>query len=114
MNKSPYQVIIRPHITEKTMMLSYGDRLKSDETKVRKYTFIVEEDSNKIEIKKAFEAIYNEGEKKDAKKILVTAVNTMIVRGKMRRNFKRPGRKPDFKKAVITLAAGQTLEDYGV
>lgn len=112
--KSQYQIIIRPHITEKTIALSYGDARLSDDSKVRKYTFIVEENANKIEIKKAIEAIYNEEMLKDKNKIKVTAVNTMIVRGKMRRNFKRPGRKSDFKKAIITLSAGQILEDYGV
>lgn len=109
-----YQIIIRPHITEKTITLSEGNNFLADASKIRKYTFIVKENANKIEVKKAIEAIYNEDISKDKNKIKVTAVNTIKVRGKMRRNFKRPGRKSDFKKAIITLAPGQILEDYGI
>lgn len=111
----PYSIIIRPHITEKTVRLSYGDPTIREEDDIqRKYTFIVAQKANKIEIKKAFEAIYN----KDAKKgdeIKVDGVCTITVRGKMRRVGQRAkGKRPDFKKAVITLAKGQVLEDYGV
>lgn len=113
--KDPYTIIVKPHITEKAVQQSYGDpKIRNEQNIVRKYTFIVRPDVNKIEIKQAIEAIYNAG-KKDGEKIDVTSVRTLNVRGKMRRVGNRSkGKRPDFKKAVITLKAGQLLEDYGV
>ncbi len=113
--KNPHEIIIRPRITEKTVALSYGDRRIQDETKiVRKYTFEVATSANKLEIKSAIEAIYNAGRKKD-EAIVVGSVRTIKVLGKKRRRGqKSTGYEPDRKKAVITLAAGQVLEDYGV
>jgi large subunit ribosomal protein L23 len=113
--KSPYAIIIQPHITEKSAALSYGDPRIKDETQlVRKYTFLVATDANKIEIKNAFEAIYNSGKKPD-QAINVTSVRTVRVLGKKRRRTQRvSGYEPDRKKAIITLARGQMLEDYGV
>lgn len=112
--KSPYDIIVRPHITEKSMMLSYGNDRLSDEEKVRTYTFEVAMDCNKLEIKEALEAIYNAGKKKD-ETITVTSVRTVKVHGKVKRvGFKSRGARPDRKKAYITLAPGQMLEDYGV
>lgn len=111
--RDPYTIIFSPRITEKTMALSYGERNLRDEDVTRKYTFRVATNANKIEIKKAIEAIYNSGKKKgDA--IRVEKVNTINMNGKMRRNFKKPGRRADYKKAIITLAKGQTIEDFGV
>lgn len=132
--KNPHDIIVRPHITEKTVALSYGDergallnlqreakaagkpieKIKvQEEDIVRKYTFIVATDANKIEIKNAIEAIYNEGRKKD-QAIVVTSVRTIKVLGKERRRGRSTGYEPNRKKAVITLAKGQMLEDYGV
>ncbi|AIE87139.1 uL23 family ribosomal protein [Fimbriimonas ginsengisoli] len=136
--KNPHNIILRPHITEKSVGLSYGDdqgalkRLRNeakkaapgdkkarevqvtDEDLVRKYTFIVARDANKIEIKSAIEAIYNEGKKAD-QAISVTAVRTVKVLGKKRKRGQRSsGFEPDRKKAIVTLAKGQMLEDYGV
>jgi large subunit ribosomal protein L23 len=129
----PYGVIIAPHITEKSVALSYGDensaakRLRNEARKagdksqvqvteddlVRKYTFIVAREANKLEIKAAVEAIYNEGKKKD-QAITVTSVRTIKVLGKSRRRGRSVGYEPDRKKAIVTLAKGQMLEDYGV
>lgn len=135
--KNPHNIVLRPHITEKSVALSYGDevgaqrRLRNESKKqstdkkakpvqvteedlVRKYTFIVASDANKIEIKNAVEAIYNEGKKAD-EAITVTAVRTIKVLGKKRRRGQRStGFEPDRKKAIVTLAKGQMLEDYGV
>jgi len=113
--KNPHNIIVQPHITEKTVALSYGDaRIREEENLVRKYTFIVATDANKIEIKGAIEAIYNEGKKPDDA-ISVTAVRTIKVLGKKRkRGQKSSGFEPDRKKAIVTLAKGQMLEDYGV
>jgi large subunit ribosomal protein L23 len=137
--KSPHNIILRPHITERSVALSYGDdrgtlkrlqreaklaasagdKKKAREVKVteeevtRKYTFIVDRDANKIEIKRALEAIYNEGKKKD-EAIQIMSVRTIRVLGKKRRRGKSVGFEPDRKKAIVTLARGQMLEDYGV
>jgi large subunit ribosomal protein L23 len=106
--KDPYSIIVKPHITEKSVAMSYGsDRIKDETELVRKYTFIVNRDANKIEIKQAIETIYN-------KAVNVTNVRTIKVLGKKRRRGQSTGYEPDRKKAVITLAKGQILEDYGV
>jgi len=112
--KNPHDIILRPHITEKAVALSYGDpRIKDEVDLVRKYTFEVATSANKIEIKQALEAIYNEGKKKD-QAISVDSVRTIKVLGKKRRRGRSVGYEPNRKKAVITLAKGQMLEDYGV
>lgn len=113
--KNPHDIIVQPHITEKSMALSYGDaRIKIETDIVRKYTFIVAKTANKIEIKAALEAIYNSGRKAEDM-IKVESVRTIKVLGKYRsKGFKKPGYEADRKKAVITLAKGQTLEDYGI
>jgi large subunit ribosomal protein L23 len=136
--KNPHDIIVAPYITEKSVALSYGDdnsallrkkhELKkagtapkkgekvtvTEEDLVRKYTFLVAKSSNKIEIKQAIEAIYNAGKKK-GETIDVQSVRTVRVLGKKRRRGQRSvGYEPDRKKAIITLAKGQILEDYGV
>lgn len=116
--KDPYSIILQPHITEKSMAMSYGDPRERDEANLqRKYTFIVSPSANKIEIKQALEAIYNEGKKKgDA--IVVESVRTVRLPGKVKRVrgaiYRAGGAQPDRKKAIITLKRGQILEDYGV
>lgn len=117
--KDPTQIIIRPHITERSVRESYGDPLIRDEADlVRKYTFIVAPDANKIEIKAAIEAIYNDGKKKSEDKIVVEKVRTINVHGKRARRYQGrsniSGLRASKKKAVVTLAKGQILEDYGV
>lgn len=113
--KQPYEIIIQPHITEQSVSMSYGDSRLPDEKLVRKYTFKVARDANKLEIKAALEQIYNEGKRKKDELIAVTAVRTINVKGKSRRvGFKNRGKRPDWKKAIVTLAEGQMLEDYGV
>ena len=115
MHRSPYEIIIRPHITEKTVTLSYGKEFVEDKVNVRKYTFEVATDANKLQIKDALQAIYNTGKGKKDALIEVTDVQTVAVRGKLRRVGRgKPGHRPSWKKAVITLAPGQQLEDYGV
>ena len=114
MSKSPFDVIVAPHVTEKSMALSLGDpRIREEDAIVRKYTFLVTPSSNKIEIKAALEAIYNDG-RKDADKIEITSVRTVKVLGKKRRRGKSTGYEPNRKKAIVTLGKGQRLEDYGV
>ncbi|MER3495621.1 MAG: 50S ribosomal protein L23 [Armatimonadota bacterium] len=113
-NQSPYDLILAPHITEKSMSLSLGDpRIREEANLVRKYTFLVRPEANKIQIKAALEAIYNDG-RKDADKIEIANVRTIKVLGKKRRRGKSVGYESDRKKAIITLRKGQRLEDYGV
>ena len=112
--KSPYDIIIAPHVTEKSMALSLGDSRISEEANiVRKYTFLVATTANKIEIKAALETIYNDG-KKEGEMIKISDVRTIKVLGKKRRRGRVAGYEPDRKKAIVTLAKGQRLEDYGV
>ena len=116
--KEPHNIIIEPRITEKSAAMSYGDpRIQDEASLVRKYTFIVAKNANKIEIKYAIEAIYNAGKKKKDEMIQVTSVRTLAVRGKQKRNRMNPragGKTADRKKAIVTLGKGQMLEDYGV
>ncbi|MBN1793605.1 MAG: 50S ribosomal protein L23 [Candidatus Omnitrophica bacterium] len=66
-----------------------------------KYLFWVDKAANKIEIKKAVEAVY---------RVEVMKVNTVTMRGKMKRVRYQPGKTPDWKKAVVTLKKGQAIE----
>ena len=66
-----------------------------------KYLFLVDITANKIEVKRAVEEVY---------KVKVKDVNTLVVRGKMKRVRYQIGRVPDFKKAMVTLKEGQKIE----
>jgi len=88
-------VLLRPVITEKSMT----------ETNTGRYTFAVMKDASKLEIAQAVA---------EAFKVDVLAVNTSTVKGKTRRVGKRVGKKSDWKKAIVTLAAGQRIERYFV
>ncbi len=88
------KIIIAPVVTEKSM------RLIQEENK---YTFKVAPDANKIEIRRAIEALFG---------VRVLKVNTMKVRGKERRfGWRYPaGRKASWKKAIVTLAPGDRID----
>jgi len=88
-------IIIRPLVTEK------GHSRQAE----GRYTFVVDERANKTQIKAAVEEIF---------KVEVVSVNTMRVLGKIRRMGKHQGRKPSWKKAVVGLKAGQTIEMFQV
>lgn len=95
MERTPQDIIIKPIITERSV---YGIAEK-------KYTFKVMKDANKIEIKKAVEALF-EGVKVDK-------VNTMNVRGVKRRQGRTEGYTPSWKKAIVTLKAdSKTIEFF--
>lgn len=66
-----------------------------------KYLFLVDRQSNKIEIKKAVEELY---------KVKVKKINTYISCGKLKRVRQQLGRTPDLKKAIVTLQEGQKIE----
>ncbi len=85
--KAPQDIILKPVITERSM-----DGLALEENK--KYTFKVDKDANKIEIKEAVEKLFN---------VKVAKVNTMNCRGRVRRVGRFVGKTPDWKKAIITL-----------
>lgn len=88
----PYAVLVRPVITEKSMQ--GVDR--------RKYTFRVHPSANKIQIRRAVEAIYA---------VRVEKVNTLRVRGKTRRRGRSPqGAQADWKKAIVTLKPGYEIQ----
>jgi len=92
MNREPRAVVRRAMITEK------GTRLREQENG---YLFEVAPDANKIEIKHAIEAIFP---------VKVESVRTLRVHGKPKRMGRYAGHRPDWKKAVVTLKKGQTIE----
>lgn len=89
--KSPYDVIIRPVITEKSM----------EQMAAGKYTFIVSPKASKPEIRQAVEELFD---------VDVEKVNTINLRGKWRRVGRYVGRRPDWKKAIVTLKEGQRIK----
>ena len=92
--KAPQDIIIKPVITEKSM----------DELQNGKYTFKVAKNANKIEIKKAVEALFG---------VEVAKVNTLNVDGKAKRVGRFEGRTSDWKKAVVTLTEdSKTIEFF--
>ena len=92
--KSPYDVIIKPVVTEASM-----DMLAD-----KKYTFKVATDANKIEIKKAVEEIFG---------VKVDKVTTMNFDGKLKRMGRFEGRRAAYKKAVVKLTAdSKTIEFF--
>ena len=94
MTRGAHDIIIRPILTEKLTELR--------ETQ-RKVGLLVRVDANKVEIKKAAE---------HALKVRVEKVNVMHVLGKTRRIGRLAGKKPDWKKAIVTLKAGEKVEIF--
>ena len=92
-----YDVILKPVITEKSMA-GMGEK---------KYTFLVHPEANKTQIKEAVEKMF-EGAK-------VAKVNTMNVLGKVKRMGRNEGRRPSWKKAIVTLTAdSKTIEFFDI
>lgn len=108
MKKNPYQVVKHLHVTEKSMVLEGLKDAKSNPSLAKcespKYVFIVDPNANKQEIAAAVEEIYSD------KKIKVVGVNTINVKAKQRRVRGRLGMKKSFKKAVVTLEKGDSLD----
>jgi large subunit ribosomal protein L23 len=86
-----YDVVLSPHITEKSTMLSEHNAV----------VFKVAGDASKPEIKAAVEALFN---------VSVKAVNTLVQKGKTKRWKGRPYTRSDVKKAIVTLADGQSID----
>ena len=90
-----YDTILRPIITEKATMANENGQV----------TFAVTMDATKPEIKAAVEMLFN---------VKVTAVNTIIQKGKTKTFRGRHGRRCNIKKAIVTLAEGQNVDLMGV
>lgn len=92
--REPREVIIRPVVTEASTELAEERGA---------YTFIVAKDANKLEIRHAVSKLFG---------VKVKSVRTMNYRGKVRRLGRNVGRRPDYKKAVVTLAEGERIDVY--
>jgi large subunit ribosomal protein L23 len=91
-------IIIKPIVTEK--MTQLGEKLN-------RYGFKVQKGANKVEIRKAVEALYN---------VTVTEVNTLIVAPKKKSRFTKSGvingKTSAYKKAIVTLKEGEQIDFY--
>ena len=92
--KAYHHLIKGPIITEKTHALKEAGN---------KLTLRVDVKANKIEIRKAVEVLF---------KVKVLAVNTIQMMGKKKRLGKNEGKRPDWKKAIVTLAPGEKIAGY--
>ena len=92
--KAYHQLIKGPIITEKTHALREANN---------KLTLKVDVKANKIEIRKAIETLF---------KVKVLAVNTIQMMGKKKKLGKSEGKRPDWKKAIVTLAPGEKIAGY--
>ena len=86
-----YDVVLAPHITEKSTMVSEYNAV----------VFKVANGASKPEIKAAVEALFN---------VTVTKVNTILAKGKTKKWKGQPYKRSDSKKAIVTLAAGQSID----
>ena len=86
-----YDIVLAPHITEKSTMLSEANAV----------VFKVAPSASKPEIKAAIEALFN---------VKVTNVNTIVSKGKTKRWKGTPYRRSDVKKAIVTLAKGESID----
>lgn len=110
--KDPYSIVKARYITEKSTMLEQLQNAESNPSlakcKAPKYVFVVDKGANKEEIRLAVEAIYKE------KSVKVANVNTIVMKGKRTNNSRRrgrPGKKASFKKAIVTMEPGDTLDN---
>ena len=86
-----YDIVLAPHITEKSTMLSENNAV----------VFKVASGASKPEIKAAVEALFN---------VKVTGVNTLVTKGKTKKWKGQPYKRSDSKKAIVTLAEGQSID----
>ncbi len=93
------EVLIKPLITEK--MTAVTEKFPN------RYGFVVDKRASKSQIKQAVEEMYQ---------VDVASVNTMVYLGKQKTRYTKTGiqsgRKPNFKKAIVTLVEGQTIDFY--
>lgn len=91
---NPYQVIKKPLVTEKSL---------EQKTDMNKVSFVVDRRATKQEIQQAVETIFP---------VRVLRVNTVKVKGKKRRVRMKEGKRPDWKKAIVTLREGDRIEFF--
>ncbi len=94
MKRDPRTIILAPVVTEKTA------RLREAKNEI---SFKVARDANKIEIRSAVEELFN---------VVVTDVRTLSVTGKLKRLGRFQGRRASWKKAIVTLKEGQSIEFF--
>lgn len=92
--KLPEQIIKRPLLTEK------GTQMEEEQNKV---FFEVHPKANKIEVRQAVERLYG---------VKVSKVATQVVHGKIKRVGRSVGRRPNWKKAIVTLAEGSSIDFF--
>ncbi len=94
----PSEVLIKPILTEKA---------NGQQETLRRYAFKVARKANKLEIKKAVETMYG---------VTIVDVNTVVVPGKNKTRYTKKGfvkgQKPAYKKALVTVAEGETIDLY--
>ena len=105
--RSPEMIIKRPLLTEKGTRLKDtggqgGDEVDPEKLKSQ-LLFEVARDANKVEIRAAVEKLWS---------VDVVAVRTSVVRGKEKRMGRFVGKRSNWKKAIVTIAAGQTVEFF--
>ncbi len=109
LKKSPYDIIKSRHVTEKARVMEQLQFNSSNPCVKKcdspKYVFVVDKKANKQEIAGAIEEIYAE------RKVKVVSVNTVNAKPKQKKVRGRPGVKSGFKKAIVTLEAGDSLEE---
>ncbi|MFQ6094307.1 MAG: 50S ribosomal protein L23 [bacterium] len=88
----PRKIILRPLLTEKSTKMKEATNTVA---------FVVDRRANKIEIKRAVQKMFD---------VRVKNVRTMVVHGKVKRMGRFEGRRPDWKKAVVTLKEGETID----
>ena len=93
MEKRASDIVLKPIVTEDSI-----GRLES-----RKYTFKVDKKATKVEIAKAVETLFD---------VKVEKVNTISVKGKQKRMGRFVGYRPDWKKAIVTIEEGKTIEFF--
>lgn len=107
-NSKVYQIVKHQYVTEKSMMLQRLKTATSNPSLTRcespKYVFVVDKNAKKHEIATAIEKIY------EKEGIKVVAVNTISVPAKPRRVKGKAGFKSAFKKAIVTLRVGDSLD----
>ena len=92
--RAPREILIRPLMTEKSM------RQKEELNAV---AFKVRPDANKVEIRAAVESVFN---------VKVASVRTASFEGKLKRMGRHQGRRPDWKKAIVTLKDGDAIQVF--
>lgn len=94
MKRDSFDILVKPLLTEKVTSL---------QEQANRVAFMVRIDANKIDIKRAVEAVL---------KVKVKTVNVLTVMGKTKRQGRFVGKRPDWKKAIVTLHEGEKLEMY--